>query len=837
MTKIDKALVCAFALVLAAGELAHADPCGMVPPLVIPDQEIAIKRVGAQKTFVAHYRGVETMVLRPAFEGKVDEFGMLIPFPSPPAIRKVDDDIFSQIAAAVEPPEVVAHVWRRRPGLRARSAPMSKSADSAGRAEDGKLAYNTVRVVNREAVGMYDVAVLEAGSAAALKRWMDKNGFRYPTGMDKVTEEYVDARWFFVAVKTQVGAMDGVDPRPGMKKVNPRLPKGSTFNGAVQAMGFRFKAKDLVVPMRLSAFNAGKLRNIVYVLSDKPLSIKRIPRRYVVRQITGRELYRNLTGPLPLRVYGGTFRDLNPWQRQQLKTQRRPDRFNGIAKDLFAADMLAIRKGRLANPVEEEEKELLAIGEALGLRGNNIDSLHRAELKKQTGRAEARALRAIRNLHLTVIDGEFDRQTLAADNLTFARYRMPRHRNNKKSYDATRAAPAGNVGGVLYRSSVDELEKTLGPNADRAASLDPEPRSRGTWLVGGGVSLGVLVILGLGVLRRRSAAIAAAVIAGGLSIPAASASPQRQAIAELARAKEAPAAVARLVRIGDRAVDDLVDFVVDSQDTSARGWAIVALGKIGGTRADAALQAIHQQGAQPMLIRTWAAAARVEMAGTTERLLALAPLASQFPATSRPLGMKLSALLSRERGKGKAERLLEAATQIPQLRTELQGAILALPSSELVDAMVRGKNNQIRMTAAQYVATVAQKRQDVTAAVVRELRFDRRAKEPPWGSTMALFLPGMSWQRDDARRLVAQLLRWHLWADINGQSGIQVQIHNNLRSLALVQVAGYRNPGWQPLSTIEWLKIWKDAAGERAVRRMLREQKVSNVTRYKAIFR
>lgn len=808
---------------------AHADPCGMVPPLIVPQGEIAIKRVGAQKTFVSHVRGVETMVLRPGFKGKVDEFGMLIPFPNPPAIRKVDDDIFAHIAAAVEPPEVVAHVWNRR--RMRRSVPASRGAgkasadESAG--EDG-LSFNTVRVVNREAVGMYDVAVLEAGSSVALKRWMDDNGFRYPNGMDRVTQEYVDAGWFFVAVKTQVGQKDGVNPRPGMRKANAKLPAGADFNGHVQAMGFRFKTKELVVPMRLSAFNAGELRNIVYVLTDQPSRIERLPKRFVVRQISGRELYRNLTGPLPLRIFGGTFKDLNQWQRTNLKTQRKSDRFNGLAKDMFAGDMLAVRLGRLANPVEEKEKELLAIGESLGLRGKNIDNLHRAELAKMQGAAERTALRGIRNLHMTVIDGTFEREVLADDNLTFARYRMPGHRNNVESYDATRAAPGGKRGGILYRASVDFLETQMGPNADRAASLDDDaPRP---WWVGGGIGLGVVVMLGGFVFgRRRSAALLAALIAAGITLPAVSAGAQsagRSAlIAQLENPKEARGAAAQLARMGDRAVDDLVDYVVDSTNLSARGWAIVALGEIGGHRVDAALTALHTQSAQPMLVRTWAAAARLEIARGADELLALAPLAGQFPALGRPLGRRLVAELGSKRGANRAAVMLEAVTRVPSIAAAIQAEMLKLPSRDLVSAMISGKDNNIRRMAASYVATVAQTRKDIPRSVVRALRFDARADAPPWGTSMALFIPGLTWDKANARALVEQLLRWHLWADINSQPNIQNQIHNNLRSVALVRVAGYRNPGWNPIGTVEWLRIWRDAAGDAAVRKILREQK------------
>ena len=57
---------------------------------------------------------------------------------------------------------------------------------------------------------MYEIAVLEAGSANALQKWMDQNGFQYPKGMDGPVEDYVAAGWPFVAVKTRVGRVSNV---------------------------------------------------------------------------------------------------------------------------------------------------------------------------------------------------------------------------------------------------------------------------------------------------------------------------------------------------------------------------------------------------------------------------------------------------------------------------------------------------------------------------------------------------------------------------------------------------------------------------------------------------
>ena len=259
-------------ILLMAATANPKDPCGMVPPIYTGVGK-AITRIGLQKTYVFYKDGIEAVVIRPGFEGKVDEFGMLIPFPNPPEIRKVADNVFAQLSNAVDPPEVVidlSPIFENQGNF---------AADGAARGLqfDQKKSEETVRVIKQEAVGMYEVAVLEAGSAAALKRWMDQNGYKFPQGMDNVAEEYVKTGWCFVAVKTKVGQKAGVEPHAGQRTVNSKLPEGANFDGHVQGMGFRFKSDELVVPMRLSAFNDGELRNVVYLLTEGPRSNRSAP--------------------------------------------------------------------------------------------------------------------------------------------------------------------------------------------------------------------------------------------------------------------------------------------------------------------------------------------------------------------------------------------------------------------------------------------------------------------------------------------------------------------------------------------------------------------------------
>jgi len=283
-----------------------------------------------------------------------------------------------------------------------------------------------VRVLNEEAVGMYQVAVLEAGSAKALARWMTDNGYRYPKGMDAVTEEYVAQGWCFVAIKAAVGSSSGVRPEPGKRSVDPSRAAGSSFDGHVQGMAFRFKIDKPVVPMRLSVFNGPDPRNVVYFLSDTPSKIDELSDSLVLEQVKGEKLYKTMTEPLEVE-FDSILRpfQLSDSDKKRLEEMRNYDPSVHIAKTLFASDILAAKKGELSLPMEEREKEYLRVSEAFGLRGGDIDTKHGLELDKERKTVIESTLSDISTMHLSVIDGIFDGKVLAEKNLTFSKHTIP----------------------------------------------------------------------------------------------------------------------------------------------------------------------------------------------------------------------------------------------------------------------------------------------------------------------------------------------------------------------------------------------------------------------------
>lgn len=431
----------------AAG--VQADPCGMVPPYPVGPVTITLERTGDQLTFTSFRDGIQDIVLRPAFRGNAEQFGMLTPFPTPPAIRKVSDDIFEQIRNAVEPPVIDVDLrWGEEMGQecfrgladmrRARSAELGIDRDE-------------VRVLREEAVGMYQMAVLEAGSAEALSRWMTQHGYVYPAGMEGACEDFIRLGWCFVAAKARISGKDAVSPTPGMTETRPGLPEGAGFSGALQATGFRFRTEAPVLPMRLSAYNPGEERNhnIVYCLWGGPCRIRQLPETFVQRQVSGEDLLANMTDLLPMKVryLEGDSRDreavLNVargdtpavpevlraiWSGtfEQFATQRNPAPHNGKAKDLFASDLLATQRGILEHEYEEREQRMATLAHDLGLQGPGAEALLDEESAALRAEELGEAARELRGMTLTVVEGDFPRDVIRDHNLTFVRYEMPK---------------------------------------------------------------------------------------------------------------------------------------------------------------------------------------------------------------------------------------------------------------------------------------------------------------------------------------------------------------------------------------------------------------------------
>lgn len=91
--------------------------CGMVPSVILTAGTPELMRSGNQLTYGFFKDGIEDIALRPGPKGKFANFGMLIPFPAGPEIRKVPDNIFPHIERAIYPPQVVIDLCPKLPML------------------------------------------------------------------------------------------------------------------------------------------------------------------------------------------------------------------------------------------------------------------------------------------------------------------------------------------------------------------------------------------------------------------------------------------------------------------------------------------------------------------------------------------------------------------------------------------------------------------------------------------------------------------------------------------------------------------------------------------------
>ena len=412
-----------FVLILQLITPAWSDPCGMVPPISINPQhkDNSIARRGIQRTYVMHANGIETMALHPAFTGKIENFGMLIPFPSPPELYKIDDQTFAQLERAIDPPTLTVSYQKQEvfSGLGAGSGGLAGLLGTKGVGR-GNIGLGGIISVREEALGMYQVAVIEAGSAKALKTWMNEHSYQFPSGMEEVTQEYVEEGWAFVAIKTKIGSKNNVEPKAGMRSVDTSFPQDASFEGYVQGMGFRFRTSEAVVPMRLSVFNGRDPHNIVYLFSDTKKKIKNVDQPNDQYYIAGTTLYENLTKPLDMEFQAGTYDELNATQQKQLESLRDPNLVLKAIRQLIQSDLMALRANALILRNEQQEKDFLAISESFELRGSQINTLHQEALEEQREKQTRNALEDLNSMHLSIFSGVLPNDLIQSENVHFS---------------------------------------------------------------------------------------------------------------------------------------------------------------------------------------------------------------------------------------------------------------------------------------------------------------------------------------------------------------------------------------------------------------------------------
>ena len=260
-----------------------------------------------------------------------------------------------------------------------------------------------------------------------------------------------------------------------------------------------------------------------------------------------------------------------------------------------------------------------------------------------------------------------------------------------------------------------------------------------------------------------------------------------------------------------------------AEDLSERGDAILALAEHPNPEANAILDDILAFANAPLIVRSWAAAARINRARTMDELAALVQLANTYPAAARPLEMRVNALSADADG---PVSLLEIAARVPSFQSILGPAILGMGVGPLMDVLLTHQDNGVRRLAAGFVGGLFNQGSAAEASreeVMNAYRPPPRARVVTWRGG-ALYVPQLRWDREEAIMMMNHLVEWHLVCDVLGLTAEKQQVYNNLRSVGLWRQAGMRrNPS---TDTRQLLRQWGEVVGQSRIKAMLSRQGV-----------
>jgi hypothetical protein len=106
-----------------------------------------------------------------------------------------------------------------------------------------------VTLLDRQALGPFDVSTLAANDAHALDQWLSTNGYPFPPRLAETLEPYVAQGWEYVAVRLTPATED------------------HALTGNLDPLWVRFDSDTIMYPMRLTALAQRPLPVYLYVLA------------------------------------------------------------------------------------------------------------------------------------------------------------------------------------------------------------------------------------------------------------------------------------------------------------------------------------------------------------------------------------------------------------------------------------------------------------------------------------------------------------------------------------------------------------------------------------------
>jgi len=192
------------------------------------------------------------------FEGNARDFGILVPVPEVPKLSTIGSQIFSEASFMTQP------MFRNTgEGCGCDNSDNFLTASLANfdsRNTGAELSSDGVTVVYEKQVGAFLAAVLQATNAGDLTKWLNTNGYHYNPGDDAILGDYVNRKWYFVAMKLDTTQA-------------PKVIDGFwTALTSPARITFPHDGKSLIYPLKISAISTNERSEVlVYTIGSDPM--------------------------------------------------------------------------------------------------------------------------------------------------------------------------------------------------------------------------------------------------------------------------------------------------------------------------------------------------------------------------------------------------------------------------------------------------------------------------------------------------------------------------------------------------------------------------------------
>jgi hypothetical protein len=250
-------------LVFALLALIPAQSAFAFSPWGFPPSGKYYQPENATEVFVAYDKGVETVVLKPQWQGDAKSFGIVYPVPAKPDVAEGPKNLFWELDEATNP-------WIQQP-------PVMYAQDSVA----GAKATAAVNVVEQKQVAEYDVTVLRASNAKDLTVWLKKNNYNYGSDDEAKVKYYVDqGNFYFVALKIDASKINpgpivyakGAEPMATADAKMAIMPP-NWYWGELSPIQISFTTDKPQLPMRTLKGSANQMTFDLYTLGPKAVYI------------------------------------------------------------------------------------------------------------------------------------------------------------------------------------------------------------------------------------------------------------------------------------------------------------------------------------------------------------------------------------------------------------------------------------------------------------------------------------------------------------------------------------------------------------------------------------